>query len=82
MPDRALDLSDLCRIFQESAGVDPDVDLGGDIYDTELRDLGYDSVAVMEVAARISRDYGVTIGDEVLAEATTPRLLLDAVNGG
>jgi act minimal PKS acyl carrier protein len=82
MPDKALDLNDLRRIFQESAGVDQDVNLDDDIYDTEFQDLGYDSVAVMEVAARITRDYGVTIDDEALADATTPRLLLDAVNGG
>jgi act minimal PKS acyl carrier protein len=82
MPDKAMDLNDLRRIFEESAGVDPEVDLGGDIYDMKFQDLGYDSVAVMEVAARITREYGVTIGDEIFTEATTPRLLLAAVNGG
>ncbi|MEV0660647.1 acyl carrier protein [Actinomadura luteofluorescens] len=82
MPDKALDLNDLRRIIQESAGVDQGVDLDDDISDIEFQELGYDSIAVMEVAARITRDYGVTIDDETLADATTPRLLLDAVNGG
>jgi len=34
------------------------VDLSG-----EIADLGYDSLVLLEVAGRITRDYGVTLPD-------------------
>jgi act minimal PKS acyl carrier protein len=80
MSDRTIDLSDLRRLFRESAGTEPGVDLDGDIMDTAFDDLGYDSLAIMETAARITREYGVSIDDEELVIATTPRHLLELVN--
>lgn len=80
MPDRFVGIQDLRRILRESAGVDPGVDLDADIADTDFLDLGYDSVAVLEVLARVSREYGRPVDDEALAEASTPRQLLDLVN--
>lgn len=81
MSQTPLELQDLHRIFRESAGVPAEADMDGDIADTDFDELGYDSVALMEVAARITREYGLAIDDEALASATTPRLLLDLVNG-
>jgi act minimal PKS acyl carrier protein len=75
-----IELQDLRRILLECAGADEGVDLDGNILDTEFLDLGYDSLALMETAARITRDYGIPIADEALTAATTPRLLLDLVN--
>lgn len=80
MPDRFVGIQDLRRILRESAGVDPGVDLDADIADTDFLDLGYDSVAVLEVLARVSREYGRPVDDEALAGASTPRLLLDLLN--
>ncbi len=81
MPPALLGLQDLRRLLEECAGVADEPDRGGDFCDADLQDLGYDSIAVMEVAARITREYGLEIDDEALAGATTPRLLLDLVNG-
>lgn len=81
MPDQTIDLADLRRILREAAGVDHDVDLDGDMLDTEFDALGIDSLAVMETAAKITREYGVEIDDDELTQATTARLLLDLVNG-
>jgi len=50
------------------------VDLDTDLY----RDLGLDSLARMELLARLERAAGASLPDRVLAEATTPRELLRA----
>lgn len=81
MPQTVMGLSDLRRMLAESAGVSQGVDLDGDIVDADFQELGYDSIVVMEVAARITSRYGIPIDDEALGEARTPRLLLDLVNG-
>jgi act minimal PKS acyl carrier protein len=80
MSDRIIDLPDLRRILLEGAGAVQGVDLDGEILDSNFEDLGYDSIAIMETAARISREYGVALDDEALLDARTPRLLLNLVN--
>jgi act minimal PKS acyl carrier protein len=81
MADRGFELKDLQRILQAGAGADQGVDLGGGtVLDTTFDDLGYDSIALLETAGRISREYGVTFDDDALVEATTPRRLIDLVN--
>ncbi|MET9383875.1 acyl carrier protein [Streptomyces sp. NPDC002928] len=73
-------LDDLKRVMRECAGEDESVDLDGDILDSPFEDLGYDSLALLETATRIERERGVSVPEEVLSGAKTPRLLLDAVN--
>lgn len=75
----AVTIDDLRRILTEAAGEDESVDLHGDILDTPFADLGYDSLALMETAARIKREFGVEIPDEDIAVVETPRVLLDMV---
>jgi act minimal PKS acyl carrier protein len=74
----SFELQDLRRILREGAGAD--VDLDGEILDTAFDDLGYDSVALMETAGRITREYGIPVDDDALTPAATPRALLDHVN--
>lgn len=76
----ALTLEELVGILRVSAGEDEGIDLSGDIADTPFTDLGYDSLALLETAGRVQRDYGITLDDEVLATAETPSLFLAAVN--
>ncbi|MCI3279350.1 acyl carrier protein [Streptomyces cylindrosporus] len=73
-------IDDLKRILLEGAGADESVDLDRDILDTQFEQLGYESLALLETSSRIEREYGITLSDTILADATTPRLLLDAVN--
>lgn len=80
MSRRLIELSDLRRVLREGAGAAQDVDLDGEILDAPFGELGYDSIALMETAARLSREYGITIDDEELAAVTTPRHLLQLVN--
>ncbi|GGV64882.1 actinorhodin polyketide synthase acyl carrier protein [Streptomyces longisporoflavus] len=75
-----LTVEDLTRIMRESAGEDESVDLSGDILDSDFTELGYDSLALLETAGRISRDYGVELSDDDLDGIATPREFLTAVN--
>ena len=74
-------IDDLRRVLIECAGETDDNSLSGDIQDTDFETLGYDSLALMESAARITAEYGVDIPDERIAELRTPREVLDLVNG-
>ncbi|MFJ7423930.1 acyl carrier protein [Streptomyces uncialis] len=64
----------------EGAGTDENVDLNGDILDSSFEDLGYESLAMLETAARIEREYTIGLDEEAFAAASTPRLLIRLVN--
>ncbi|GAA4914998.1 acyl carrier protein [Streptomyces coeruleoprunus] len=74
-------LDDLRRILVACAGEDDGTDVSGDILDSSFEDLGYDSLALMESAARIKQEFGVDLSDDDVADIDTPRALLDLVNG-
>jgi act minimal PKS acyl carrier protein len=73
-------VADLVRLLRECAGEEESVNLDGDILDVRFDDLGYDSLALFNTISRIERDYGVQLPDEAVADATTPRALLDEIN--
>ena len=73
-------VQDLREILAECAGADESTGIAGDIIDTPFVELGYDSLALIETAARIKQRFGVAIGDEEVAELETPRAMLGAVN--
>ncbi|WP_445282396.1 acyl carrier protein [Streptomyces sp. DSM 118148] len=75
-------LEQLTGLLRECAGEEEGVDLDGDVLDRAFTDLGYDSLAMLQVIGRIEQDYGLTLPDEVVAEATTPRQFLARVNDG
>jgi acyl carrier protein len=72
---------DLRALLVEAAGSTDEGDLGPDAIDTDLYDLGYDSLALMELAARIKEEYAVEILDEEVTDLRSFRRLLDRVNG-
>ncbi|SFW78420.1 acyl carrier protein [Amycolatopsis australiensis] len=81
MADHTLTLADLRRILGEAAGADEaTAGVDADAVDTSFEDLGYDSLALMETASRIEREYAIKLDESVLADADTPRALLDLVN--
>jgi act minimal PKS acyl carrier protein len=77
----ALRFDDLRSILVDAAGELEDVDLDSGTIDSDLYDLGYDSLALLEVAARLQQQFGVKISDEEVTELRTFRLILDRVNG-
>lgn len=82
MSDNAIGLAELRRILRDNAGVEAGVDLDGEILDSSFEELGYDSIAVLETAARITQEYGTPIDDVTLTVATTPRELLALIGSG
>lgn len=77
---RLFTVDDLRRILREGAGTDEGVDLSGDIVDTELGSLGYDSLALLETTGRIEREFDVSLDDAALAATATAREVVDLVN--
>lgn len=73
-------LDDLQQILAECAGEDEDAAFDGDILDVSFTDLGYDSLALLETAARVSQRFGIELPDEAVAGLETPRHFLEAVN--
>jgi minimal PKS acyl carrier protein len=73
-------LDDLRRIMRVSVGVEDGVDLDTDISDIEFDDLGYDSLAVLELAGHVRREYGVPLPDEMMQEIQTPGLAVTLIN--
>ncbi|WP_411081375.1 acyl carrier protein [Streptomyces sp. cmx-18-6] len=78
----AVTLADLTRMLRESAGEEEGVDLDGDVIDTPFMELGYDSLALLQVIGQIQREYGIEIPDDAVVDAETPRALLALVNAG
>jgi minimal PKS acyl carrier protein len=73
-------IDDLKRIMRECAGEDETVNLAGDISAAPFDELGYDSLALMETASRVSREYGVSLPDELLEDIQTPAAFVACVN--
>lgn len=73
-------MDDLKRIMRQAAGEDEVVGLEEDITDTPFPDLGYDSLALLETAAHVKREFGVEISDDNLPRLETPADFLRVVN--
>ncbi len=69
------------RVTRASVGVDDGVDLDGDILDTPFTDLGYDSLAVLEIANKVEKEFDVGLPEDKVGELDTPRAFIDYVNG-
>jgi act minimal PKS acyl carrier protein len=75
-------LDDVRRIMRNCAGA-PDGDgpgLDGDIAHVRFTDLGYDSLAMLEMAAHVQQEFGIRIPDDAIEEMTTPQAAVDYVN--
>lgn len=72
-------VDELRRILIANAG-EPEVAVpAADFADTSFEDLGYESLALIESAAAIEREYGVVIPEDSVFLARTPRELAAAV---
>ncbi|MEE1796929.1 acyl carrier protein [Streptomyces sp. BE308] len=78
--DIAFTIDDLKHILREGAGADESVDLDGDILDAAFDELGYESLAMLETAGRIEREFGISLDEEAFSTAGTPRALIALVN--
>jgi act minimal PKS acyl carrier protein len=72
-------VDDIRRILAASAGASELKVSDADFADTTFEDLGYESLALMESAAAIESEYGVSLTDEAVFAAATPRELAEVV---
>ncbi|MGV9297607.1 MULTISPECIES: acyl carrier protein [Amycolatopsis] len=72
-----LDQNTLKEILRAAAG---EVGEEPDFLDTPFAECGYDSIVMLETAARIEREFKVSVPEETLAAESTPRSLISAVN--
>jgi len=70
----------LRQIMHVCAGPGEHPQLEGEFLDVPYTDLGFDSLAVLELATRIQQELGVPFPDATVAEMKTPRNVLDYVN--
>ncbi|MEV7546107.1 phosphopantetheine-binding protein [Streptomyces sp. NPDC089915] len=68
---------DELRTIMRQCGVEDGVDLDGDILDLEWLELGYDSLAVLEITTAVQHAARTPLPEEEVALLTTPRLLLE-----
>lgn len=73
-------IADLERILRSTAGADEDTDFGGAGGHVPFDDLGYDSLALLELASRVQREYAVPMPDDAPEHMTTPAGAIDYIN--
>ncbi|MFG3496468.1 acyl carrier protein [Streptomyces sp. NPDC047928] len=74
-----LSLAELEEIMRESTGDDEPVGTA-DGRTRTFEELGYDSLAVLEIVNRIERTYGVKLPEDRLEAVRTPEALVGFVN--
>ncbi|SEN18557.1 phosphopantetheine-binding protein [Actinacidiphila rubida] len=75
-------IDDLKEMLVKAGGEGADVpSLDGDAVDKAFADLGYDSLALLEVVGKLELTYDITLEEEATQPGGTPRELLDLVNG-
>ncbi|NUP44855.1 MAG: acyl carrier protein [Streptomyces sp.] len=75
-------LEELKDMLAKAGGEGADVpSLDGDAVDTPFVELGYDSLAMLEVTSLVELAYDISLEDDAAQTAETPRALLDLVNG-
>jgi act minimal PKS acyl carrier protein len=75
-----LTLTELREIMRACVGDEPSAQVDGDILDRTFTDLSFDSLALLEVAARIQETYRIPVPDEAVEQMKTPRDVVDYVN--
>lgn len=73
-------LADLRQVARRSLGAGDTPELTEATLDTDLDDLGYDSLAVYELVTLLQDDLSVPISDDDVEGLTTPRSVIDLVN--
>ncbi|AQZ63895.1 unnamed protein product [[Actinomadura] parvosata subsp. kistnae] len=75
----AFDLNELRAILRQMGDTDQ-ADLDGDIEHMGFGDLGYDSLALLELCSQVERRYGVQISDDAVLDMPTPARAVTYIN--
>ncbi|WP_410604782.1 acyl carrier protein [Amycolatopsis sp. lyj-90] len=75
------DMDDLRSLLRSCAGEPESVDLDSDIATTTFEELGYDSIAIIELAACVKQNFGVAVSDTAAVNTNTSQDFVDHVRG-
>ncbi|MCA2228511.1 acyl carrier protein [Nonomuraea aurantiaca] len=75
----AFDLDELRDILRRMGGTD-EADLDGDIAEKGFGDLGYDSLALLELCNQVERRYDIQISDDAVSNMPTPAKAVAYIN--
>jgi minimal PKS acyl carrier protein len=78
MPQLTVEL--LREILEEVAGGD-EHEWTEDSLDLPFDEIGYDSLALVGLVAKLRRDTGAVVPEEALVDMRTPRAAIDILNG-
>lgn len=71
----------LAELLRKAAGEgEGNFALNSDNLEAPFADLGYDSLAMLEVTGMVEREYQVNLSDDTVHQAETPQQFLDLVN--
>lgn len=73
---RGIDRETLTHLLLEAIGLEEDADLEGDDAETPLLELGYDSLALLQVVGRIEAEFGLLVPDNAINDTATLGSLL------
>ncbi len=73
-------LQDLRELILASAGVTDGQEISEATADTTFLDLGYDSLALLDLVIQVQRKYEVAVSDDTAQSMTTPREAVDVIN--
>ncbi|MFF1902831.1 acyl carrier protein [Kitasatospora sp. NPDC058218] len=73
-------LDELKGFLLQAMGEDDSLDLSGDILDTGLTELGFDSLAIIDTTNKVERHFGIKLPESEASDIETPRDFLDVVN--
>jgi act minimal PKS acyl carrier protein len=79
MPASQVGLAELSRILAV-CGAEACPELTEDMLDESFYELGLDSLAVLQAVGVLARTYDITVPEELVTEAETPRMLLEMVS--
>ncbi|MEU6714048.1 acyl carrier protein [Nonomuraea sp. NPDC046802] len=75
-----LSIDDLRRVLVDCAGEREGLAVGGDIAELTFEELGYDSLALIETAAKLKQRFDIDIEDDKVVTAETLGALLGLAN--
>ncbi|MEV0143998.1 MULTISPECIES: acyl carrier protein [unclassified Nonomuraea] len=74
-------LGELKQIMRQVAGDDDTIELADGFETRTFEDLGYDSLALLEIVHHVERACGRKLPDSELGDITTPKELVEFVGG-
>lgn len=76
----AFALDDLMRLLASDPAHEEADDLTEAALDEDFTELGYDSLALLELLSKVQREYGLKLPDDAVEQMSTPRSAIDLIN--